>query len=116
MKYTIYHNSRCRKSRAGLDYLLSHTTDVEVIEYLKSGLDTKDLETIVMKLNVSAVDLVRTQEEEYKNSLRGRSFTEEEWIKIICNNPKLLRRPIVVNRYKAVIADPPDLMDVLFKE
>jgi len=46
--------------------------------------------------------------------LKGKIFSDEEWIQIIIENPKLLKRPIIVNKYKAVWADPADLTDKLF--
>ncbi len=35
---TIYHNPRCKKSRAGLHYLQIKTSDIKIVEYLKNGL------------------------------------------------------------------------------
>ena len=35
MSYKIYHNTRCRKSRAGLQYLEDKGIKPEIIEYLK---------------------------------------------------------------------------------
>jgi arsenate reductase (glutaredoxin) len=114
MEFRIYHNSRCKKSREGLDYLNTKTTNSIVVEYLKTGIKPEQLKILLMKLNLPASSLVRTQEEEYKTSLRGKTFSEDEWIKILCNNPRLLRRPIIETRYKAIIADPPQEMDILF--
>ena len=34
----IYHNSRCKKSREALNFLINKKIDVQVIEYLKNGL------------------------------------------------------------------------------
>ena len=110
----IYHNSRCRKSRAGLDYLKSKTDDIEIVEYLKTGLAKADLEEILLKINLDPQDLVRTQEEVYRKELKGKKFTREEWIRILIENPKLLQRPLVLSKHKAVLANPPERIDKLF--
>jgi len=110
----IFHNPRCNKSRLGLDYLKTKTEDFEVIDYLKTGLTKETLQQIIQRLNVKPVELVRTQEEYFKQQLKGKIFSDEEWIQIIIENPKLLKRPIIVNKYKAVWADPADLTDKLF--
>jgi arsenate reductase (glutaredoxin) len=68
----------------------------------------------VLKLNVSPSELIRTQEEVYKKELKGKSFTSEEWIRIISENPKLLQRPLILTRHKAVLGDPPENIDKLF--
>ena len=110
----IFHNPRCSKSRAGLDFLKTKTVDFEIIDYLKTGLTKETLHQILQRLNVKPVELVRTQEEYFKQQLKGKIFSDEEWIQIIIENPKLLKRPIIVNKYKAVWADPADLTDKLF--
>ena len=110
----IYHNPRCKKSRAGLKYLEEKTTDFELIEYLKSPITEKELEDILMKINVKPFEMIRTQEEIYKKQYKGKQFNDDEWIKIMVENPKLIKRPIIVKDYKAVWADPPENMDPLF--
>ena len=111
---TIYHNPRCRKSRAGLEYLKSKTSDFEIREYLKKPLSKEELSDILVKLNLKPLNIVRTQEEVYKKQLKGKQFNDNEWIEIILENPKLLQRPLVVKDYKAVLAQPPENIDKLF--
>lgn len=109
----IYHNPRCRKSREGLNYLQEKTGEFEVVEYLKEGLTEDTLNEILLKTNQKPIDLVRTQEEIYKKELKGKNFSDEEWVKIIVENPRLLQRPIVIGKHKAVLAQPPDKLDEL---
>ena len=109
----IYHNPRCKKSRAGLTYLQSKTNKFEIVEYQKTGLTEEILKEILLKSNLKAADLVRTQEEIFKKELKGKKFTDDEWIKIIVENPNLLQRPIIVGNHKAVLAQPPEAIDKL---
>lgn len=102
----VYHNPRCKKSRAGLEFLKNNQVDFEVLEYLKTGLTKKDIQEILLKMNVEAHELVRTQESYYKSDLKGKNFNQDEWIKIITEHPKLLKRPIAISRHKAVWGDP----------
>ena len=102
----IYHNPKCAKSRAGLKYLQDKGLNPEIILYLKSPLSDKTLETLLTKLNLKPIDIVRTQEDYYKQNLKGKKFNDHEWIRIILQNPKLLKRPIIEKEYKAVIGDP----------
>lgn len=110
----IYHNPRCRKSREGLEFVRSKTSDFEIIDYLKTGLHEDILKEILLKSGLKPVDLVRTQEDVYKKELKGKNFTDEEWIKIIVENPKLLQRPIVVGKHKAILAQPAEDASVFF--
>ena len=112
----IYHNPRCRKSRAGLAYLEEKGVEFEVVEYLKNPITEEELKDILIKMNVRPTEIIRTQEDIYKKQFKGKNFTDEEWIKILLENPKLIQRPIVVKGYKAIWADPPEKMEKLFKK
>lgn len=112
----IYHNPRCRKSREGLEYLQNKSSDYSIVEYLKTGLTNDDLEEILLKSNLKPIDLIRKQEEVFKKELKGKKFTDEEWLKIIVENPKLLQRPIIVGKHRAVLAQPAEKADDVIKK
>ena len=111
----IYHNPRCKKSCEGLRYLQEKSVETEIVKYLETGLTAEVLKEILLKMNVKPVELVRTQEEFFKKELKGKKFTDSEWITIITENPKLLQRPIVIGKYKAVLAQPASKIDELLK-
>ena len=111
---TIYHNPRCKKSRAGLEFLKSKTDDFTVVEYLKNPLTAEELEKLLAKLNKKPQEMIRTQEAVYKQNFKGKDFTDKEWIKIMVENPKLIKRPIVVKDNKAVWGDPAEEIEQLF--
>lgn len=110
----VYHNPRCKKSRAGLQYVQEHTDDFEIVEYLKNPIDVGELNNLLIKLNKKPCDIIRTQEAIYKSNFKGKNFTDEEWVKIMVENPKLIKRPIVVRDNKAVWGDPAEELSVLF--
>jgi arsenate reductase len=111
--YTIYHNPRCKKSRAGLHYATEKKMEFQVREYLKEPLSEAELTTLVMKLHVKPKQLIRTQEEIFRKELKGLNLNDEEWIKVMVENPRLIHRPIVEGKYKAVVGDPPENIDQL---
>ncbi len=111
---TIYHNPRCRKSRAGLAYLESKGVDFTIRNYFKEPLTAAELKDVLKKLGLPAREMIRTQEAEYKSLYKGKELSEEEWVQAIIDHPKLLKRPVVVKDDKAVWADPPENMDILF--
>lgn len=114
MKYIIYHNPRCSKSRNGLAYLRNKTNDVEVVEYLKTPFTREEFKKLLMKLNKKPHEMIRTHEAFYKSELRNKNYTDDEWIKIMLENPQLIHRPIVVKGNKAVLGNPPEEIDILF--
>ena len=111
--YTVYHNPRCKKSRAGLQFVIDHGMEHQVREYLKDPLTEEELSMLLMKLHLKPVELVRTQEEYYRKELKGLNLNDGEWIKVLMENPKLIKRPIVEGKYKAVLGDPAENIDQL---
>jgi arsenate reductase (glutaredoxin) len=112
----IYHNPKCRKSREGLEFLRSKSEDIEIVDYLKHGISTADLKEILLKTKLKPIDLVRKNEELYLKELKGKSFTDDEWIIIISENPKLMVRPVVLGKHKAVLGDPVENIDLLLNK
>lgn len=107
----IYHNPRCSKSRCALEYLNDKGVQFEVIEYMNSPLTKKELSDVLNKLGISAEDLLRKNEADYKGNFKGKTLTNEEWIDAMINFPKLIERPIVINQDKAVVARPTERID-----
>ncbi len=87
--------------------------EFEIREYLKEPLDKNEFKRILKKLNWSAFDLIRTQEAVYKKEFKGLNLNEDEWIKVLIEHPKLMKRPIVEDQLKAVWAIPPEEIDAL---
>jgi arsenate reductase (glutaredoxin) len=109
----IYHNPRCSKSRKGLQYLEEKGCNVEVIKYLEEGLDRDDLREIIAKTGKKPFDFVRTNEKVYKEKFKGQSLSDEQWLDVLVNHPRLLHRPIVVQGDQAVLGNPPENIDAL---
>lgn len=103
---TIYHNPRCTKSRQGLALLEEKQLNFEVIRYLDDPITLKELTTIVKKLGISPLALVRKNEAIWKSDFKGKDLSDEDILKAMVSNPKLIERPIVINGEKAVIGRP----------
>jgi arsenate reductase len=104
----IYHNPRCSKSRQALGLLKEHSTDIEIVEYLKDIPSKSELKALLQLLNISASALLRKNEADYKSFIKGKDLNEEEIIEAMVKYPKLIERPIVTNGKQAVIGRPPE--------
>jgi arsenate reductase (glutaredoxin) len=112
---SIYHNPRCRKSREGLEYLKNKNLKPEIINYMADGIDPDALKILLRKLDKKPFEIVRTQEEMYKKELKEKNLSDEDWISILTENPRLIQRPIVETDSKAVIGNPPENIDTIIE-
>jgi arsenate reductase (glutaredoxin) len=112
--YKLFHNPRCKHSRLGLDHLKQKTFDFQIREYLKKSISEDEIKEILAKSGLEASELVRTQEDYFKQNLKGKSFSNDQWIKILIENPKLIKRPIIVGKDSAVIGSTPEVINKLF--
>jgi arsenate reductase len=108
MKWTIYHNPRCRKSREALALLDDRDIQPEVRLYLQDPPSAAELRQLLKKLKVPALQLVRKEEALYKERYKGRDLSEKEWIEAMTAHPILIQRPVVIRDDRAVIGRPPE--------
>ena len=109
----IYHNPRCRKSRETLNIINNNGIEPEIVLYLETPPSPKEIRALLEKLGISAFDLIRKEEKLFKEEYRGKELSEEEWIRIMADNPKLIQRPVVVKGKQAIIGRPPESVHVL---
>jgi arsenate reductase (glutaredoxin) len=109
MSMTLYHNPRCSKSRQALALLQEHGFEPTVVRYLETPLDAESLRILLQLLSISARDLLRTGEEEYKAlNLADYSLSEQVLVDAMAAHPKLMERPVFVSGSRAVIGRPPE--------
>ena len=94
----IYHNPRCSKSRQGLSILAESRLPFEIIKYLETPLSEIELTKIIALLKINPIDLVRKNEVIWKEKYRNQQLTDQEIISAMVQNPKLIERPIVINK------------------
>lgn len=104
----IYHNPRCSKSRQTLQIIKDANKNVEIVEYLNAPPNEEELKYVLTLLGISPEQLLRKTEAIYKEKYKGKTYSDDEWIGIMIENPKLIERPIVVDGDRAVLGRPPE--------
>lgn len=114
-KICIYHNPRCSKSRQTLALLEQHNIKATVIEYLKNPPTEHELTDIIQALGITPRALLRKGETLYKElNLKDDTLSNKQLIKAMCDHPKLIERPIVINNGKAKLGRPPEsVLDII---
>ncbi len=114
MTVTIWHNPRCSKSRATLALLEERGLSPDIRLYLQDAPTKDELEAVLGMLGISAQDLVRRGEAEFKAFGLTRDSSEANVLKAMVAHPKLIERPIVFANGSARIGRPPEaVLDIL---
>ncbi len=82
----------------------------EIIEYLKKSIDEETILNILNILNVKAIDLIRKNEKQFKelNLSENKLNNTQLLIDLIIKYPKIMQRPIILNKNKGTIGRPPE--------
>ena len=107
----IYHNPESKDSYKQLQILETSRHNHEIIRYKDKPLDTIKLSKIIKLLNISPIEIIRTNDtlwiDKFQHILdTGIKFSTEEYIQILIKYPELIERPIIINGDKAVIGKP----------
>ncbi len=114
-KISIVHNPKCETSRRALRILEEAGIEHDIILYLQKKLTYKKIESLVKKLGFRPEQLIRKKEDVFQQNYKDKTFSDEEWIQILVENPVLIERPIIIKDQKAIIARPLELINKFLK-
>lgn len=109
---TVYYNPRCMKCRIAKQALNAKNITYNIYEYLEEGITIAKLKEILHK-GLELKDMLRTNEPDYKEHIKGKDLSEDEILEIITKYPKILQRPIILSENNAVIARDTKTLDAL---
>ena len=102
----IYHNPKCRKSREVVNLFREKNIKFDTVEYIKNGVTNTELKSILKKLNIKAIELIRKNEKIWKDNYKDKVLNEKEILDVMIKNPKLIERPIIISNEISLIGRP----------
>jgi arsenate reductase len=119
---TIYHNSRCSKSRKALEltqqFAAQHQLALEIVDYQETPLTLAQLTELQQLLQVekpvSVRDMVREHEALFA-TLGLQQADDDALLQALADHPQLLQRPIVRCNDRALIARPPESLQTFLR-
>lgn len=106
MVVKVLHNRNCSKSNAVLEYLDENGVPFEIINIVEDPLSELEIKTVLKKLNQNVFHIIRKNEKLYVEKYAGKNLSEDEWIKILAENPSLIQRPIIIKGPVAMLGRP----------
>lgn len=108
-KLTIYHNSRCSKTRQTLALIRESPSEPRIILYLTHNFSLREVREILAKLKTTTRELLRSFEPKYsKHHLSDTKYKNNCIIDNITKFPNLLERTIVIDSYSAILGRSPE--------
>ncbi|AKE41731.1 glutaredoxin-dependent arsenate reductase [Corynebacterium kutscheri] len=111
MDVTIFHNPRCSKSRAALDYLKDHDITPLVVSYLTDTPDVATLADLFQRMGITPFQALRSNETKAKELNLDETSSDSEILHAMVAHPQLIERPIVVTARGVVIARPTEKIE-----
>jgi arsenate reductase len=105
---TIWHNTRCSKSRATLALLQERGHEPNIVSYLDETPNANEIKRVLGLLDIEPRGLMRTKESLYGELGLADEDNDEALIRAMVENPKLIERPVVICGNRAAIGRPPE--------
>jgi arsenate reductase len=109
----IFHNPKCGKSRSAIKYLEDLNLKFDVRNYQKDPLSMEEIRDLLKKLNLNAIDIVRTKEKVWIELSEKEKKDEFSMIQAIIKHPILLERPIIIQEEKAFITRSQEKLELI---
>ena len=111
----IYHNGQDSEEKVAKIIALSKDKNIEslIINILEDKFTGTRLLEMSNKLNINLKDLANTNCKFYKENLKSSTFDEADWIRILIENPQVIRVPIIETKEEAIIIeDPREILNI----
>lgn len=103
----LYHNSSQLIDKQTLAYAKSIARFVNEIDVVKEKITTTQWNSLLLKLNLRAKDLLNRAHPDYQRLIAGKNWDEESWLQILVSYPYLIKCPIALLRNKAILCNTP---------
>lgn len=104
---TVFHNPNCGTSRNALEIVRAAGVEPRIVEYLKTGWDREELESLLARMGKRPREVLRVQGTPAEElGLTSPEATDAQIIDAMIAHPILVQRPIVVGPRGVVLARP----------
>jgi len=107
----FYHSPTQLVDKQTLAYAKSISPFVNTIDLSKEKLTATQWNTLLVKLNLRAKDLLNRAHPDYQRFIAGKNWDDESWLNILIKSPNLIKAPIASLRRNAILClTPTDIL------
>lgn len=99
----VYYNPESSAHRRTVAYAQTLSRYVRAFSFDQAPSTETSWQQIIHALNLDPKELLNKAHPYYQEHIRGREFDEKDWIKVIQNNPDILKAPIAIRGKRAIL-------------
>jgi arsenate reductase len=107
-EWVLWFDARCSACRRALELLRARGVEPVLRRFLEEPPTPEELARLAVALGVPARALARRDEDEYVALRLSDRTADDELLRALSQHPRILERPILVGRGRAVLARPPE--------
>ena len=93
---TLFYSSKSVRAKQTLAHAKAEGLPIEEIDILKTKLTGTQIVELADRLHIEVADFVNQEHPSYKTHFEHHDFSERDWIKMIQNNPEIMKQPITL--------------------
>lgn len=115
---TAYLYNSCTSCRKAKDVLEAEGADYEVREYFKQKVTRNELDNLLNTTGLQVSDILSTRSNPYKQgNLAEKNLSDDELLDMMTEEPRLIKRPILVSGSNVVVGFKEDkIKDLIAKD
>ena len=103
----IYYNPTSSSDRKTVAHAQSMVPHLKTYSFDQSPSTGTSWQQIVKSLGLHPKEMLNKAHPYYQKHIRGRDFDEESWVKVLKNNPELIKAPIAIRGNRAILCSTP---------
>jgi len=104
---TLFYSSKSIRAKQTLAYAMAEGIAIQEIDILKTKLTGTQIVELADRLQMEVADLINQEHPAYKSNFEHHDFSTNDWIKMIQNNPEIMKQPIALRGDTTILVETP---------
>lgn len=103
----LYYNPNSVIAKSTLAYARADGLPIRDVDILQTPFTGTQLEELANRLHIPIDNLVNKDHPDFKKNYKNPNLSDDDWIKIMRNNPQFIKEPIAIRGDKTVLVKTP---------
>jgi len=104
---TLFYNSKSKRAKQTLAYAKAEGWPILEIDILKTPPSGTQIAELAERLGMEVKELVNQSHPVYTSKFEPHEFSSEDWIKMIRQNPEIMKQPIAIRGNITILVETP---------